>query len=455
MILIGAVLILTAVVRCWSFHPTSRNPSFTSRHTLLQAHNENYPDYIHLDHIDRVLCISDLHVDHAENMQWLANRTTPVEASSSFDVGGKGLTKSDLLVVAGDISHDMGRIEEALMYLLRTGASILFVAGNHEAWLHSQEVEKSSVEKLEDIYSICRELGVYCQTGIRVGGTKERPHSLWLLPLESWYDGSLSIAECEDLCEDFGSWPWVDFIKCRWTGFDEMEAPNQKIPLGLTEFFAKTNQPLLSALPHWIEESGDISPNTNGGKKSTCAVMTISHFLPNQQCLPDWKDIESLVFQRDEWLEHGGGGVSAKFAKVAGTNLLDAQIRSLSLPASVRQMHVFGHSHRPKDFQFQGIRYIHNPLGKPREREIYMVSPQVDFQEVWKTTSDTEKGEVEGCQVIRLWEEQGGGLDALITRMANSKRKSRYGKYWKRRQRERQGKHDKVFSLKRKGEESK
>jgi hypothetical protein len=378
------------------------------------------PDYVHLDQIDRVLCISDLHVDHADNMQWLFNRT-------SESHNGISLSKSDLVVVAGDISHETDRIEQSLICLLRTGASVLFVAGNHEAWLHSKEETcKSSMEKLDEIYRLCRELGVYSQTCIRVGGTPARPHSLWLVPMESWYDGSLSITECEDLCDDFGSWPWVDFVKCRWPGFEDMGAPNQKIPDGLSQYFANLNEPLLQALPKWITESSDDESRQDG----SAAVMTISHFLPNQQCLPDWKEIDSPTFQRSQWLEHGGGGISAKFAKVAGTCLLDQQIRSLKLPSTVRRMHVFGHSHRPKDFEFQGIRYIHNPLGKPREREIHMVSPEVDFQEVWKSKDD---GEVMGNQVIRFWEEQGGGLDALITRMANSKRKNRYGKYSKRR----------------------
>ncbi len=423
----GVALYLTvSVVTSVAFvvHPPALpRLSSSSSSTGLDSVN----NYIHLDHIDRVLCISDLHTDHADNMQWLANHTnsdSPVTLNSQ-----------DLIVVAGDISHDMDRIEQSLMYLLRTGASVMFVAGNHEAWLHSKELEEqssatltspfTSMDKLSQVYQTCHELGVYTQTCLNVGGTSERPHTLWLVPLESWYDGSLSIMECEDLCHDFGKWPWVDFLKCQWPGFPSLQAPNSKIPQGLSHYFASLNEPLLKQLSDWIKKKK--KNNYNHDTQSGKAVLTISHFLPNQQCLPDWKDVDSPVFRRDLWLHHGGGGISAKFAKVAGTNLLDQQIRSLDVPSSTRRLHIFGHSHRPKDFEWKGIRYIHNPLGKPREREIHMVSPQVDFQEVW----NTKTGEVPGEQVIRYWEEKGGGLEALLLRMSMSKKKNRYGKVLK------------------------
>eukprot|EP00980_Cylindrotheca_fusiformis_P030433 scaffold24801_cov181-Cylindrotheca_fusiformis.AAC.11 len=363
---------------------------------------------LHLTDIDRVLCISDLHVDHADNMQWLANHTGLVAE-------GVELCNSDLVIVAGDISHDLERIEQCFSYLQRRGPSILFVPGNHEAWLKSSEIETgNSIQKLQTIYELCDRMGVITDP-VFVGNTKERPHGLCIVPLESWYDGTLSVKNLEDLCHDFGRWPWVDFIRCRWPGFPSMESPNKKIPRGLAQFFFEKNIDSLNKVKAILAKSDStFSPG----------LMTVSHFLPNQQCLPDWKNVSSSRFDRDSWLDHGGAETSAKFAKVSGTRLLDDQIRSFELPNSARHIHLFGHSHRPKDFEKDNIRYVHNPLGKPREREIRMVSPEVDFQPVWHTFH----GELPGETIIRYWEEKGGGVEALRRRMKSSRRKNRYGK---------------------------
>ena len=90
-------------------------------------------DVTYLSNVDRVLCLSDLHTDHVDNLAWLANRTQQDDNLL--------LQSSDLIVVAGDISHDLERMEESFDLMLRTGASVLFVAGNHEAWLSSVDLK--------------------------------------------------------------------------------------------------------------------------------------------------------------------------------------------------------------------------------------------------------------------------------------------------------------------------
>lgn len=428
-------------------------------------------------HIQRVLCLSDLHTDHVDNIAWLANRTRRGDIS-----------QNDLLVVAGDISHDLNRIEESLALLLKTNATVLFVAGNHEAWLSSKELQHikrvrkqqqqqqssvftkpiihtpptrkilSSIEKLERVYHLCHRMGVL--TGCTVVGHHHddrknddlatASHLLWIVPLDSWYDGSLAIQECNELIQDFPKWPWVDFLRCSWWPYFPKNTKRnrrllQKIPDGLVTYFLQQNEKVIQQFQEAISTLEPKQPQQQQYPPTTSTgLMTVSHFLPNQQCLPDWKDVSSTTFDANSWLNHGGGGVSAKFALVAGTKALDEQIRSLQWslqqqpqqqqhllttnnrqnpPPLLRHIHVFGHSHRPKDFECDGIRYIHNPLGKPREREIHMINPHVDFQLLW----DTTMGEVKGETLIRYWEEKGGGVEMLRQRMQRSQRRpSRY-----------------------------
>ena len=114
-----------------------------------------------------------------------------------------------------------------------------------------------------------------------------------------------------------------------------------------------------------------------------------------------------------------GGGQGLGRRTVPGH--IDADRRICELP---RHIHVFGHSHRPKDFCYDGIRYIHNPVGKPVEREMDMISNDFDFQLIWDASSDIWEVS-SGETVIRYWEQWGGGVKLLAENMAKRRRSRR------------------------------
>lgn len=412
--------------------------------------------YHHLRHVERILCLSDLHTDHPQNLKW-------VEAHAGT------LRRNDVVIVAGDISHRLSTFRATVRRLTDRGCRVVFVPGNHEAWRDNNNSNNnndddedenntitaagsttqtqsppSSFAKLESIYAICREEGVLVDP-VYVegdGATTTTTTPVWILPLESWYDGTLSFNE--ELCQGFDKWPWVDFDRCVWPGFGpaDLTSPNARIPQGLVEHFLRRNQRYV--LDPWRrhlqqqeqqQQADDATTTatttTTTTKSKDLLVITVSHFAPNQQCLPDWKDLSATTFQTDAWLDHGSGGMSAKFAKVAGTRLLDAQLRRNirtigenddagappppPQPHCHRHIHVFGHSHRPKDFEYESIRYIHHPLGKPRERELHMIDPDVTFQCVWANGTEVLRGEDDPA-LLRYWEQYGGGTEMLHKR---------------------------------------
>ena len=550
-----------------------------------------------LENIERIFAISDLHIDNFENLSWLksmvkegvaahdaaAAATTTmtsakiekVSTSSSSSIPFPG--PRDALIVAGDVSHLLSRLEEVFRLIIGDdddtherglGCHVFFVPGNHEAWLGGQEIDElgysDSINKLDAVRDLCDRMGVItshrlvgggggrercCDTnnmyhndddndndndndgdsdngknqGLNSGINRDNfhRHPVWIAPLLGWYDGSLSLGEdCADLYDGFEHWPWVDFRRCIWPSLEQYHCKNDiqgskekvanfnvipNIPVGLTEMMLERNEVCVKEIRgsylEFLEKESistlvSTSTSTSTSTLTPPGLITFTHFLPNRQTLPDWKDPSSDVFLREEWLDHPVPDISAKFAMVAGSSLIDDQLRSIvpsdllyprryyqpsssspslspssflrlsdghdnddtaandttthtsldnysnnhaiivqdvndnnddKLSSLVRHIHVFGHSHRPKDIIRENVRYVHNPLGSPSEREMNLVSRNVGFQLIWDcrpsshqsslTSLTSSSGEVGGECIVRYWEEKGGGKERLARSM--------------------------------------
>ncbi|HEX7331909.1 MAG TPA: metallophosphoesterase [Pyrinomonadaceae bacterium] len=173
-----------------------------------------------------------------------------------------------------------------------------------------------SVEKLNRILALCDNLGVETKPA--------RVETFWIVPLFSWYDSAYDEDGSADTLELEG---WGDYHFCRW--------------------------------PLEIKSVSDylLNLNTPHIKVYDAPVISFSHFLPRRDLLPPTRKLKFKGLPR-----------------VAGSTAIDYQVRALK-----SGVHVFGHSHINCDRVIDGIRYVQNKMGYPRER----VFSRLRLKQVW------------------------------------------------------------------------
>ena len=203
----------------------------------------------------RVFALSDVHVDYPANAKW-------IEELSPRDF------RDDILILAGDVSDKLSRLEGCLELLTRRFGQVLFVPGNHDLWVFRDRPARNSFDKLQAIAE------VIANCGASMGPFKTG--NVEIIPLFSWYDFSFG-APTETLRAG-----WMDFHACRWPdGFDEGR---------ISRHFAKSN-PTHSSAEH---------------------VITFSHFLPRIDLM------SSTMPEDSQWIY-----------PALGATWLDEQIRGL------------------------------------------------------------------------------------------------------------------------------
>jgi len=262
----------------------------------------------------RVFALSDIHVDYAENMAW-------IHGLSGEDY------RHDVLLLAGDVCHGIDKLEKALAHLQQKFAEVFFLNGNHELWLLDSDCS-DSLQKFHRVLDICRDVGIRTQPAkIDDGGA-----GIWIVPLFGWYDkpeagqNSLFLPKVVPGDEMIAAWADEHFV--RW-------------PRGSTAsaYFLNSN------VPH-LERVYD------------APVISFSHFLPRTD----------LMFPP----QPGGAPhptvwpipTGFNFSRVAGTWVLDSQIRRLG-----SRIHVYGHQHRNRWVTIKGVHYVSHCLGYPHERK--------------------------------------------------------------------------------------
>ena len=185
----------------------------------------------------RVFAVSDIHVDYAENLDWILS----LDAREFSE---------DVLILAGDVTDKIQLLRQVFDSLVSCFKTVLFVPGNHELWVQDEDFD-CSLTKFDAITELCKSCGVHTDIFEMPG--------ISFVPLFSWYD--FSFGEPDRHLRR----AWRDFRACSW--------------------------------PDHLSEARDVSDyflNLNLEKLSTenKTVISYSHFLPRIDVMPERIPVE-------------------------------------------------------------------------------------------------------------------------------------------------------------------
>ena len=250
----------------------------------------------------KVFCVSDLHTDHEENLEWCRSLFAQREAY-----------QRDVLIVAGDVTSGLVILEETLKLLAGTFGRVFYVPGNHDLWvkggransggMHIRPKPITSLEKLDEIRALCARCGVAVEVEYAAGAI--------IAPLLSWHHASW------DTEPDIRGWDGIppvervlaDYMRCEWP--PPLSVHDDSIARRLDTLNDDGGTPMQAR----VEALRAAHPGA--------PLITFSHFVPRVDLSPE----KRFLFV-------------PTLAKGLGSTRLAERITSLA-PA----LHVFGHSH--------------------------------------------------------------------------------------------------------------
>jgi 3',5'-cyclic AMP phosphodiesterase CpdA len=256
----------------------------------------------------RLLAVSDLHVDHAENRE-LVQGMYPESAA-------------DWLIVAGDVGDDHPGVEWALRVLAERYARVIWAPGNHELLTYGDDpLQLRGEPRYRRLVELCRGIGVL---------TPEDPFTLWegdggpalLAPLFLLYDYS------------FG----------RNVGASKAEALRRAHDAGVV------------CVDEYL-----LHPDPFPSREAWCAARIAESERRLEEVDPELPTVLinhfPLIVEPTRVLRH------PEFAQWCGTEeTADWHIRFRAVAA------VYGHLHIPRTSWHDGVRFEEVSLGYPRER---------------------------------------------------------------------------------------
>jgi len=269
----------------------------------------------------QIYAMSDFHVEKEINRLW-------IETLSSTDF------TNDVIIVAGDISDNLNRVKTTLSVLRSKFGELFFVPGNHELWIRKNQFD-DSIKKFHKIQETCKTIGVKIGPQ-KIGIGDQSP--VWILPLQSWY-----VKPEESYSSLFIPRPGDDPLLQMWNDNYFIKWPSFNGYAHAADYFLNLNKKYI-------------------GHKYDAPVISFSHFLPRRDLIFPTEE-ELKIYRKSN--EHS----VFNFTRVAGCSGLESQIRVLQ---SI--IHIYGHQHRNRIRQFEGIWYVSHCLGYPGERERKLVN---------------------------------------------------------------------------------
>uniref|UniRef100_A0A7S1SD66 Calcineurin-like phosphoesterase domain-containing protein n=1 Tax=Alexandrium catenella TaxID=2925 RepID=A0A7S1SD66_ALECA len=299
--------------------------------------------------VRRIWCVSDVHCDHEQNQSYFKQMDNTV-------------FKEDVLILAGDISHELDVLETVFTACKERFAEVFFVPGNHELWVkndtHWKESAegdrkyKDSMDKMTYLLDLCESKGVRTKPGVfECGG-----EAIWVVPVMSYHARSFDtepdiadhwdgIGKLESQVKDFACSVWP-------SGLDPATDDVADALDGLNDTWVTKMEPSLSSSFSAVAKA---LPGARAQAKTR--MITYSHFVPRLQLNPE----KRFLFYPN-------------INKAIGSRALEKRVNSLR-----PDVHVFGHTHFGWDAVIDGTRYIQAPLAMPKERSSFSVTVIGDF----------------------------------------------------------------------------
>jgi 3',5'-cyclic AMP phosphodiesterase CpdA len=296
----------------------------------------------------RIALTSDLHVEHHPDVVGLV-----VERTRALG--------AEVLIVAGDVSHDLDRLEAALGALGRAASRVLFVPGNHDLWcLPGTPSSRARFE--EEIPRRCARAGVDAlgDGPVEIGGVV-------FCGVTGWYDYSLRTRELDGTFsrEDYarGSWGrlrWNDKARVVWPGDDGAPLDDPAICDGQ-----------VARLERQLDEAG------------AHPTVVVTHHLPFAALTTSWSAVVGAAAARQVYAPAAADGPESARARLGGElpwSFINGFMGSERLGQAMQRARnvVFGccgHTHFRKRESFAGAagRFVveTSPVGYPREYARY------------------------------------------------------------------------------------